>query len=326
MKETKGEGNGRSNVILLTVIAIVTMIIVVVGATFAYLASSVGSGDTANVNATTNAGSDLLLFNAGEDISIEANLENFYDGAGNLTGSVDAHVSLQTNNTSEVTYNYGVYITVPQNDFEYSSGTCYTKPAGSTIEAEDAAACLENNSTNIWATVDGSSYACYGAANKVADTFYTNEVACLTNKANMWSPAEAAELVIDLYRNNDDLTEETACTSAGVCVDNMRNIVEGATDQNACRTASSSNTWLPNIYEDSVCYSVVKTADLTTVTTNDSTKLSLIDNVAISATDGGEEHYYKGIVTLINHSHNQIINGNKMFNGILHFERIVPGA
>lgn len=324
MRETKGEGNGRSNVILLTVIAIVTMIIVVVGATFAYLASSVGSGDTANVNATTNAGSDLLLFNAGEDISIEANLENFYDGAGNITGSVDAYVSLQTNNTSEVTYNYGVYITVPQNDFEYSSGTCYTKPEGSTIEALDSAACSANNPTNIWATADGATYNCYGASNKVADTFYTNEVACLTNRSYIWSPAESAELVLDLYRSNDEV-EETACTSAGVCVDSMRNIVSEATDQSSCRAANSANTWLPNIYEANVCYSVIDTADLTTVITNESAKLSLIDNVAISATNGGTEHYYKGIVTLINYSHNQIVNGNKMFNGILHFERVATG-
>ena len=322
--ETKGEGNGRSNVILLTVIAIVTMVIVVVGATFAYLASSVSPGDAANVNATTNAGSDLLLFNAGEDINIVANLENFYEGAGNLTGTVDSNVILQTNNTSEVTYNYGVYITVPQNDFEYSSGTCYTKPEGATIEVDNAAACLENNATNIWATVNGDDYACYGTSNKVADTFYTNEVACLTNPNYMWSSSDAAELVIDLYRNNDELTEEAACTAAGVCVDNKRQIVEAA-DASACKSAASSNTWLPNIYEGNKCYSVVKTADLTTVLTNDDTKLTLIDSVAISATNGGAEHYYKGIVTLINHGHNQIVNGNKTFNGVLNFNRIVSG-
>ena len=321
MKDTKGESNGRSNVILLTVIAIVTMIIVVVGATFAYLASSVSPGDAANVNATTNAGSDLLLFNAGEDISIVANLENFYEGAGNLTGTVDSNVILQTNSLEGSTYNYGVYITVPQNDFEYSSGTCYTKPAGATIEVDSASACLEENGTNIWATEDGESYACYGTSERVVDTFYTNEVACLTNPKYIWSSSDAAELVIDLYRNNEE-TDETTCTTAGVCVDSKRQVVE-AEDAAACKSAASSNTWLPNIYENGKCYGVVKNADLTTVITNEDTKLNLIDSVAISATNGKTEHHYKAIVTLINHGHNQIVNGNKAFNGVLNFNRLV---
>ena len=323
MKDTKGEGNGRSHVILLTVIAIVTMIIVVIGATFAYLASSVSPGDAANVNATTNAGSDLLLFNAGDDISIEATLENFGPEAEDLTASVDASVILQTNNPEGSSYNYGVYLTVPQNDFEYTSGVCYVKPEGATIEVDGAEACIAENPKNIWATLDGEAFACYGESNRVVDTFYTNEVACLTNSKYMWSSSEAAELVLDLYRSNDE-ADETTCTAAGVCVNDKRQIVE-ASDASACKAAASSNTWLPNIYEGGMCYGVVKTADLTTVKTNEDAKITLIDSVVIESVDGGAEHYYKGVVTLINHDHNQIINGNKSFNGTLEFNRILGG-
>ena len=49
-----------------------------------------------------------------------------------------------------------------------------------------------------------------------------------------------------------------------------------------------------------------------------------MDTVSISATNGGTRHYYKGVVTLINFGHNQIVNGNKSFNGVLNFERIIP--
>lgn len=319
----KGEGNGRSNVILLTVIAIVTMIIVVVGATFAYLASSVDSDDVANINATTNASSDLLLFNAGQDIELLATIENFSDEDPSLSDTVNADVFLQTKNPDGVTYNYGVYLTVPQNDFEYTSGTCYAKAEKAPVAAS-AEECLANNPTNIWATEDGESYACYTTSQAITGPAYNNELACLAGSRYMWSPLEAAELVIDLYRSDDSIEEEAACTSVGVCVDNKRSIVE-ADNESAC-TSVSTNTWLPNIYSEGVCYGVVKTADLTTVVTNEDAKLSLIDSVAISAdANAGTAHYYKAVVTLINHNHNQIVNGNKKFNGYLHFERLVVG-
>ncbi|MBE6147929.1 MAG: hypothetical protein E7167_00240 [Firmicutes bacterium] len=323
MEEIKKESDGRGNVILLTVIAIVTMIIVVVGATFAYLASSVQDSGVSNINATTNGGSDLLLINAGEGIDIVANLENFYDGAGNLTGEVDANILLQTSSETPVTYDYRVYLTVPHNDFEYSSGTCYSKTDSGSIVADSAAACKENNPSNIWATTNGTSYACYGASNPVSNTFYTNEVTCLSNPTYMWAVADTAELVLDLYKSTDATVDKITCEAGGVCVNDKREIVSGATSLSACTSNSVDNTWLPNVYEDGICYNVTKTADLTMVTTTDGSQYALVDNMSITATNGGTQHYYKGIVTLINFGHNQIVNGNKTFNGMLNFERVI---
>ena len=319
MEEIKKESAGRGNVILLTVIAIVTMIIVVVGATFAYLASSVQSGDTSNLNAITDGGSDLLLINAGDDIDIEANLTNFYEGAGNLTGTVDANVLLQTSSNSPVTYDYRVYLEVPHNDFEYSSGTCYVRSAA-TMEADSAAACKLASADNIWATVDGSSYGCYGTSEKVVNTFYNNEVACLTSANYMWAAEEVAELVLDLYQSDDSLSGQATCETVGVCVDGSRNIVSGSSSKADCES-SEDNTWLPNIYEDGICYGVVKTADLTI--SGPEENISLMDTVSITAASGGTTHYYKGIVTLINFGHNQLVNGHKSFNCVLNFERII---
>ncbi|MBQ6840964.1 MAG: hypothetical protein IJO63_02460 [Bacilli bacterium] len=326
MEEIKKESNGRGNVILLTVIAIVTMIIVVIGATFAYLASSVQDSDTSNINAATNAGSDLLMMNAGDDVEIVANLENFYEGAGNLTGMVGASVQLSTSSTEEVTYDYRVYLTIPHNDFEYSSGTCYTKNVDANVVADSYDACMENSESNVWATLDGIGYACYGPSEKVANEYYSNELTCLSSSANMWAPANTAELVFDLYQSVDGVTDADACLTAGVCVSNTREVIPGLTNQTACvPDESSTNTWLANIYDSSegICYEVVKTADLTELTTTDEKGYSLIDNASISATNGTARHYYRGIVTLINFGHNQIVNGNKTFNGVLNFERIV---
>ena len=321
MKEIKKENDGRGNVILLTVIAIVTMIIVVVGATFAYLASSVQDGGVSNINATTNGGSDLLLINAGEGVNIVANLENFYDGAGNLTGEVDANILLQTSSTTPVNYDYRVYLTVPHNDFEYSSGACYSRPASDVIPAQDEAACKANNASNIWATIDGNTYSCYAPSLPVSNSFYTNEVTCLSNPSYMWSTSNTAELVLDLYKSTDTHVEKATCEQAGICVDAKRQPVTSATSLAEC-TQNEENTWLPNIYEEGICYSIIKNADLTTVTTTDGREVALVDTITISAVNGGMQHYYKGIVTLINFGHNQIVNGNKTFNGMLNFERI----
>ncbi|MBE6155459.1 MAG: hypothetical protein E7164_01730 [Firmicutes bacterium] len=324
MREIKKEADGRGNVILLTVIAIVTMIIVVVGATFAYLASSVQSGDISNINATTEGGSDLLLINAGEDLSLVANLDNFNETAGNLTGQVDANVLLQTNNKNEVTYDYRVYLTVPNNDFEYTSGMCYVKPATDAIVVDNQEDCLADSSSNVWATVDGTGFACYASPTQVVNAFYTNEITCLSNPNYMWSQSNIAELVLDLYQSTGESVEKATCEAQGVCVSNTRTIVGGVTTSADCKSNNPNNTWLPNISENGLCYGVIKTADLTTLTTTEGTNLSLIDSVSIKATDGQTKHYYKGIVTLINFGHNQIVNGNKAFNGSLNFERIIP--
>ena len=331
MEEIKRESNGRGNVILLTVIAIVTMIIVVIGATFAYLASTVQDTDASNINATTNAGSDLLLMNAGDDVELVANLDNFYDGAGNLTGQVSASVQLSTSNPETVSYDYRVYLNIPHNDFEYSSGTCYYKPVAGNIPADSYEACMENNSTNIWATYDGTGYACYGTSEKVPvddsrNHFYGDKVTCLTQPTHMWAPNDTAELVLDLYQSTD-VADASACLSGGVCVNDKRQIVNGVTTQETCvPDGDSTNTWINNIYgsTDNVCYSVVKTVDLTELTTSDDEGYTIIDKATISAANSTSRHYYKGIVTLINFGHNQIVNGSKSFNGILNFERIIP--
>ena len=317
MKEEGKESNNRGNIILLTVIAIATMIIVLVGATFAYLASSIQDEDIANIEAVTSAGSDMLLMNAGEDIEINANITNFYEGAGNLDDSIDASVTLQTTSTTPITYNYNVYLDITSNDFEYSSGMCYVKPSSVYTAGTSYETCKEGNSTNIWAT-DGTDYTCYGATSSVVtDAFYNNSMGCLTNANYVWAPENSAELVFNLYQVDSSITDSTTCTNAGRCVDRLYSEVSSITNQAACE-ANLDYTWVPNIYENDMCYAVIDTQDLTTA----QNRISLLSNVAITATNTRVVDYYKANVTLINYNHNQIINGNKTFNGTLTFERV----
>lgn len=319
MEEVRKETNNKGNVILLTVIAIVTMIIVLVGATFAYLASSVADEDSANINATTSGGSDMFLINAGSDIEIFANVDNFYEGAGDISDSVDASVTLQTTSSSNISYNYKVYLDVKNNDFEYTSGTCYRKDAAPIGGVTTKQACADNNATNIWATTDGTAFACYGTGlSVVTGALNNNEIGCLTSPSNIWAPDEVAELVLDLYKSDSSITTQAACELTGICVDKLHNATS-ATTASACNT-DPNNTWVPSIYENNICYKTIQNKDLTVSGVE---VISLLDNQTITANNSTKgEDYYKATVKLINYGHNQVANGDKTFNGILTFERI----
>ena len=312
MKEEREDS--RKNVILLTVIAIATMIVVLVGATFAYLASQVHSEDQANIEAATNAGNDMFLINAGGDMDIYADIDNFYSGSGNQVDNTESTVTLQTASTTGVTYNYNAYVSVTTNNFEYTSGVCYRK-ATEVAGVTDKDECTGNG--NSWAKTSAG-YACFSGTSEVVDgSFSNNSVGCLTDVRNMWIEEEAAELVIDLYKVDSSITTEGACTATGLCVNKLHTVVSGVTTQSGC---TGTNIWVPSKFMDGMCYKTAAAADLTTKASG--TDVSLLQNVSISATNETKTDYYFAEVTLINYNHNQIVNGNKNFSAQLTFERI----
>ena len=308
------EKNNKTQIILLTVIGLVTMIVVVIGATFAYLASTIESENTANINASTSAGSDMLLFDTGGDINLLANTENFGPENGNLTSTIDASVVFQTTqNTS--TEKYTMYMDVGTNDFEYSSGSCYVK----STEVQSALskdACLNANDTNLWATTDGTNYACYGASDVVTGS-YSNQLSCLLNSNYMWVVDNSAELVMDVYATVD-AADESACIASGVCVDSVRAITNDTAEN--C-SAANGKTWLTNMYDNGICYQATKTYDLTGYQDDDT--FTIYNEVTINASAGYPvTNNYRIVTTLINFNHNQIINGNKKFEGTLTIARV----
>ena len=311
MKEVREDS--RKNVILLTVIAIATMIVVLVGATFAYLASSVQSSDQANIEAATNAGNDMFLINAGGDMELYADLDNFYSGSGNQVDSTEATVTLQTSSSSEVSYTYNAYVAVDSNNFEYTSGVCYRK--ATLVDGVGEAEC--KLAGNVWANTS-TGYACYsGTLQVVEGAFNNNSAGCLTSLYNMWVDDEVAELVIDLYKADTTVATEGACVVTGVCVDKLHSIVSGISNQASC---TGSNTWVASRFQNSMCFKPVATADLTIASSG--SNVQLLSNVPIAATNSTVSDYYFAEATLINFNHNQIVNGNKNFSAMLTFERV----
>ena len=110
----------KKQAIILSVVAIVALLSLIIGATYAYFQASGNSGSSTNVNVTTYT-SDLLTFEIGDDIAVYADQTSFASGKGNATGSTYAKATLVANNkTNEATKNYYVYLNISENTFTYT--------------------------------------------------------------------------------------------------------------------------------------------------------------------------------------------------------------
>ena len=73
--------DNRKNTILLTVIAVATLLVAVVGATFAYFTAQGGTSQTGNINVQTEAAASSS-FEIDGSLAILANMDNFAQGKG----------------------------------------------------------------------------------------------------------------------------------------------------------------------------------------------------------------------------------------------------
>lgn len=128
------ENGGKNNTILLTVIAIATLLVVVTGATFAYFAAVVRGNDTASSISITaaNTGQTLTL-GGGEEVI----LTNIYP-KGTAAGSewVTKNISLSSNalegNTG--TSVYAFTMSVDKNTFDFKDGETDVKDGTENIK------------------------------------------------------------------------------------------------------------------------------------------------------------------------------------------------
>ena len=109
----------KKNTILLTVIAIATLLVAMVGATFAYFTAQRGEGAQAEINVKTST-SDSLEMGTFTKINIVANQDNFGKDKGTRSGTSEGEISLTANDaetTKEVEYCYTADFYVESNDF-----------------------------------------------------------------------------------------------------------------------------------------------------------------------------------------------------------------
>ena len=105
----------------LILVGIITLLLFVGGATYAYFAFSSAGSISGNMNIISNT-VDNLIFNVEKDIYINANLENFGQGMSDLSDDTDATATLIPNNsTNQATAMYNIYLIIEANDLEYTT-------------------------------------------------------------------------------------------------------------------------------------------------------------------------------------------------------------
>ena len=109
--------------ITLSVIASLALLVLIIGATYAYFQASGGDGASANLRVTTYT-TDIITFEVGSNINIETNATLFSQGKGNASGTTFARATLTANNkTNSATENYNLFLNISDNTFLYSVDT-----------------------------------------------------------------------------------------------------------------------------------------------------------------------------------------------------------
>ena len=129
--------------IVLMVVAIITLLTLIIGATYAYFQASGNSGSGTDVNVVT-ATSDLLTFKIDKDINIIVSQSDFKKGAGNKSDSTKASAILTASNSKNIESSsdrYNIYFIIEANDFIYTTDNAtaeillnVTDPNGNKVE------------------------------------------------------------------------------------------------------------------------------------------------------------------------------------------------
>ena len=113
----------RKKEITLLVIAILVLVSMIIGATYAFFKAQIGPAANFDINATTGT-TDNLTFSTEGDIVLNVTAENLKNGGNDLSDSATAKARLIKSNTSEsATAYYNVYLLIEENELEYSSYT-----------------------------------------------------------------------------------------------------------------------------------------------------------------------------------------------------------
>ena len=158
----------RKNTILLTVIAVATLLVAVVGATFAYFTAQGGGTAQTNINVTTSTSSNSS-FELGSSLTINANQDNFdTKEVAHQTSTQTGTVTWTPSNAAsgdELNFCYSVNLNVTTNTFEYIDEGVRNEAqtAGTTIDASwdntpELVFTISKNSSEITTGITGLNY------------------------------------------------------------------------------------------------------------------------------------------------------------------------
>lgn len=135
--------NEKKKSIILMIVAIIALLTLIIGATYAYFQASGNIGSGTDVNVVT-ATSDLLTFKIDKDINIIVSQSDFKKGAGNKSDSTKASAILTASNSKNIestSDRYNIYFIIEANDFIYTTDNAtaeillnVTDPNGNKVE------------------------------------------------------------------------------------------------------------------------------------------------------------------------------------------------
>ena len=110
----------KNKAIVLSVIASLTLMLLLIGATYAYFQAKTDSGSQTDVSITTYT-VDVLSFETGDPLSFTIDQDNFAKDQDSLSASTFASALLSANNkTNTATDHYYLYLNISNNSFVYS--------------------------------------------------------------------------------------------------------------------------------------------------------------------------------------------------------------
>ncbi|MEG1892329.1 MAG: hypothetical protein RR189_00355 [Bacilli bacterium] len=115
----------KKNTVLLTVVAVATLLVAVVGATFAFFTAQLGAGASADVNVRTST-NDSLVYGTWAALNLTATQQNFTDVSGDIKASTGGTVELKANADAAAEYCYTGKFNVTANNFVYTTGVTAT--------------------------------------------------------------------------------------------------------------------------------------------------------------------------------------------------------
>ena len=197
--------------IILSIIAIVTLAILVIGASFAYFAAQ---GDTsAQTSATVKTYTvDVFSFETGDPISFSLNQENFASGVGNQTGSTFAKAILTANNkTNTATDHYNLYLNISENTFTYTQNENTPEIL---LTITDGTNPVTNITSLTYKTVTdgkGNSISGYDITNKTGliTLFSNREITTTSTKTENWN------ITVTFINYNADQSKNAGNTFSG---------------------------------------------------------------------------------------------------------------
>ena len=180
----------KKQAIILSVIASIALLVLIVGATYAYFQASGGTGTSANLRVTTYT-TDVFNFEVGSDISIYADATSFASGKGNASGSTFAKAILTANNkTNTATEHYYLYLNISNNTFTYTQNE-NTPELLLTITDASGNAVTDITSLTYKKVTDGkgNTISGYDITNKsgVITLFNNKEITASPTKTDEWN-------------------------------------------------------------------------------------------------------------------------------------------